>query len=610
MRMLFGFTLSVTFLASFNTFAADVDLAKVSQQQDWRNLLHIPRHSNRSEIENQAFFLADNGRNDAEAELRATLALFQQEHVDNNDHPQCIYPARFFWLQQQGLLVDVERARCTDFSEWAEVAKLESSSLIFADGFLGNPASFYGHLLLKNNTQADEFGSELLNNSMNFGAAVSDDENPIVYILKGLFGGYQATYSASHFYRYNLNYAEAELRDLWNYELNISVEQAYLLAAHNWELLNTAYTYYFTHRNCAYHLGRTLELVTDQPMMPAHEPFVFPIAVVNRIFNNTINGEPAVRSVRHVESRQSRFRRKFLQLSNSEQHVARRWVETEGDSESDFLELNQSSRIRVLDVLADYYEFQLSQQRNDSNLKQRKNEVLVARMQLPAGAEAFVPANAIPPHQGVGGSMLQPRLIHNSELGAGVDLTYRIAYYDMLTPNAGKAPDSALSMGELGVRWHQDTGLELAKLWAVNIESLNINPTGLPGDGGRAWILRAGWQRNYVSAAGDDLQTFLRGGIGKAWQFGSTRLYTMLDGQLTGGDDLGNKFAIMPRVGFTYEFERSKVQCETRFIQANRTNSWAYTCDARAIHGSNWDMRIGIAHEDYTEGYLGVTVYW
>ncbi|RUO19672.1 hypothetical protein CWE08_09585 [Aliidiomarina iranensis] len=600
----------ITAEASASPSAARLQV--LAEHPDWQNLLHIPKNGNTSEIENQSFFVADNGRTNAHAELIATLALFASDHPDTADHPQCRYPARFFWLQNQGLLENVAAASCSDFKDWAEVTRLESSSLIFADGFLGNPASFYGHLLLKNNTHADNFGADLLNNSLNFGASVADDENPVVYILKGLFGGYQATYSASHFYRYNLNYSEAELRDLWEYELNVTAEQAYLLAAHNWELLNTAYTYYFTHRNCAYHLGRTLELVLDEPIMSRNEPFVFPIAVVDRLVDSTITGEPAVKGIRHIESRQSRFRHKFLQLTELERSAAEEWVDSLGLEQSTYLNLTDASKARVVTVLIDYYEFLISQNRADESLKQLKNQVLLARMRLPAGAVAFSPSAATPPHEGMGGSMLRPHMIHNSEFGAGFDFTYRIAYYDMLTPDAGKAPNSALSMGELSLRWHEHRDIEVAKLWAVNIESMNINPTGLSGDGGRAWMLRGGWERNYLADAGQDLRFFVRGGLGKAWHVGSARLYAMVDAQINERDERGNEFALMPKLGFTYAFagDQSKVRCETQFQQGNASNQWGFRCDARVSHGDDWDIRLGVAREDYTEGYMGISLYW
>lgn len=586
------------------------DLARLAAHRDWRNLLHIPAGSERSEIENASFFLASTGRTNALAELQATIALFDASHNDDENHPQCRFPARYVWLQQQGVLTNQQQASCQAFHEWAETEQLRSSSLIFADGFLGNPASFYGHLLLKNNAGNAEFGSDLLNNSLNFGAVVGDNENPIVYILKGLFGGYQATYSASHFYRYNINYAEAELRDLWDYELNVSPEQAYLLTAHNWELMQTAYTYYFTHRNCAYHIGRTLELVTDEPFMQRYEPVVFPIAVVQRLANSTINGEPAVADIRHIESRQSRFRRKFLQLDAAEQQATRAWVNSAGDDRYHYSLLREESRKRVLAVLVDYYEFQISQDRQNQTLMQLKNQVLLARMQLPAGAVVFAAAEAAAPHTAVGGSLLQPAVVQHSRLGSGLGLTYRVAYYDMLTPDAGKAADSALSMAEIDLRWHHGEGVEVARLWAVNIESLNINPTGLAGDGGRAWMLRAGWERDYLAASGQSFRAFVRGGLGKAWQHQNTRFYTMLDAQLNGRDSAGNWAAIMPRAGFTHSFGPSKILCEAGLRLRDGEQNWRYHCAARVTHRDQWDVRVGFSHEDYSEAQAAFSWYF
>lgn len=64
--------------------------------------------------------------------------------------------------------------------------------------------------------------------------------------LKGISGGYDAKYSSNHYYRYNINYAEVEMRDLWQYTLNLTSDEKTILIAHAWELLFTEYRYYFT----------------------------------------------------------------------------------------------------------------------------------------------------------------------------------------------------------------------------------------------------------------------------------------------------------------------------------------------------------------------------
>ncbi|MFP3681659.1 DUF4105 domain-containing protein, partial [Pseudomonas sp. SIMBA_041] len=68
-------------------------------------------------------------------------------------------------------------------------------SLILVSSYLKNPASSFGHVLVKTNTPIDnanntnsdvrELSSEdLLNNSYNFGARIPENENGAMYALK------------------------------------------------------------------------------------------------------------------------------------------------------------------------------------------------------------------------------------------------------------------------------------------------------------------------------------------------------------------------------------------------------------------------------------------
>lgn len=41
-----------------------------------------------------------------------------------------------------------------------------------------------------------------------------DDENPVFYVFKGVFGGYEGGFSNTEYYHHNHNYGETELRDL------------------------------------------------------------------------------------------------------------------------------------------------------------------------------------------------------------------------------------------------------------------------------------------------------------------------------------------------------------------------------------------------------------
>lgn len=84
---------------------------------------------------------------------------------------------------------------------------------MFASGYLGNPASFFGHLMLHLERPAQGQGqgetlSRLLDTSLNFGADVPSDEGLVAYMAKGLVGGYEAQYSRASFYRNTTLYSE------------------------------------------------------------------------------------------------------------------------------------------------------------------------------------------------------------------------------------------------------------------------------------------------------------------------------------------------------------------------------------------------------------------
>lgn len=55
----------------------------------------------RSYVDDERFFLADNGESHPDAELAATLKALYASPSLGDKHAQCVYPARTRWLRQQ-----------------------------------------------------------------------------------------------------------------------------------------------------------------------------------------------------------------------------------------------------------------------------------------------------------------------------------------------------------------------------------------------------------------------------------------------------------------------------------------------------------------------------
>jgi hypothetical protein len=110
----------------------------------------------KSEIVSPEFFLSPLGATDPQAELRATLEALAAPPGDAPDqHARCRFVARYKWLRQsldwRG--VEVPETPCPLYQAYTHRNQIESLSLVYATGYLSNPASFYGHILLKFNTR-------------------------------------------------------------------------------------------------------------------------------------------------------------------------------------------------------------------------------------------------------------------------------------------------------------------------------------------------------------------------------------------------------------------------------------------------------------------------
>jgi len=151
--------------------------------------------------------LAPQGNTDAQAELAATVLALREPLAKGreDDHAACRFPARRQWLETRipALRTELKNTlgglRCPAFTEWGDSQETESISLMFANGYLGNPASYYGHLFLKFNSKKSG-QSYLLDKTENFGALDVKGDNPVQYIVKALVGGYDGGFSQIDFF--------------------------------------------------------------------------------------------------------------------------------------------------------------------------------------------------------------------------------------------------------------------------------------------------------------------------------------------------------------------------------------------------------------------------
>lgn len=586
-------------------------LAYTSDDKLWKKLLHFNYDLQRSEIENDDFFISKLGQINPQVEKEATLKAFLEGAIDKEtDQPfLCKYPARALFFIKLGYDLPDPYSSCPAFAKWLGEKQNIQLSIVYADGYMGNPASFYGHILFKinNNKQASP-----LSNTLNFGARVPDNENPVVYILKGLSGGYDARYTSNNFYRYNINYTEVEMRDLWEYRLNLTQEEAYFLAAHAWEMLFTDYTYYFTHRNCAYFIARMMDLVLTESLVSTYDPFVLPVSVFTSLMEaKTVSGNLAVANVERKPSRQSRFRQMFSELNVSEKQVFNS-ILNQDISLSRIKSLNEQAQIHVLDTMIDYLDYLLITGEENPTLLKKKKDVRKARIRLPLRKVKFEPKAMTKPHIGHHPSLFRLSYVLQDSNRDRFRVALRPAFYDKLSRGGGILENSALSMAELELDFSRND-IAISKFNFLNIEALPIDASGLKGDRGIAWNLRFGNERDFLTDFKPTNEWFLEGGIGKAQKKSRFIWFYFLNARIQTPNVVAQRYILEPKFGFIFEHTKHKFLCEFSYpvsIKSSYTSKLTSECEASLFQTQKHGFRIGLGRSYDTELSLSYLRYF
>jgi hypothetical protein len=496
----------------------NVSVKSVAESKIWLKLLGYESRE-KSAITSADFFFADDGSINPLSELQATIKAFNVERTQNpNQHPTCKFPGRYRYLKNMGLLGSEKYnlKYCSDFIAFSgidDATIIYSPSLVYVTGYLGNPASYFGHLLI--NLDNDKNGSKsnnLQNIALNFGARIPDNENMALYVIKGFIGTYDALYTSKEFYYHLHLYSEEDLRDIWEYRLNLSPIEYQLLSGHLWEMIGATHKYYFANRNCAYAVAKSLELVTDNELSSRFSPWVAPQAVLQSLQEATTDGKNIVSKINYLPSRQSKLYKKFKQLSRHEKTTLKAAI-TNGPISIKRTDIPNSEKIRVADTLMDYHRMIF----NGSDMYKYPpfNDAVNYRYTLPIGAPQFELNDTKQPHLGH-----KPSYLELGYKGGDVSSDYgtlriRPAYYDQLDAGFGHIKGSALSMFDATFAF-SESGVEIEHIDLLKIENFYAFKTDLPGDDKSPWTLGIGAKKMNNSCE-DCLGYFAYGGLGYAY---------------------------------------------------------------------------------------------
>ncbi len=560
--------------ASQSSDAAPSSLKRIVQLNDnasdplWLSLLQydVSRASPRSDVLPGDFFLTANGHQDPLAELLAFIdAVYATIPDDPNTHAICRFPARVLYLRRVLDVKDLPKLSCPDYDAWSGYGRITGATLIFASGSLGDPATFYGHILLKFTSNATFSGiaarqmgrGNLLDTSLNYGAVLPENENAVVYVVKGLFGGYSSTYTSVKYYEQRGDYVQSQDRDLWEYELNLAPDQLDLLVASSWELYHQENTYYFLSANCAYRFAELVALATGQSIDFQGKPWSLPLDVfVDLTTMQGSNGQPLIAKIDRVHAPTTRFLDAYEALDAEQQDALELSVRSALDDNEPYAPapyfgrpgISDKDRAEVVEAALLYIAMIRAQDEGGNAIKDLANldkAFLVQRVQLPAGDTGIgLSGDTRPPHEGHRTSTAQVTYLNNNRLGEGFELRLRPVLTDFLSLSAGEAPFSELSMGALSFIL-RDGKVRLQSFDALRITAISTRKSGLPYEYRPSWRFLFGAESESLAKDGD-VVAFVEGGYGHAFApTKNTAIYGMFEGRLdTGRDNVRAGFSV------------------------------------------------------------------
>ena len=614
--------LFVLFLPSFHTYSNNstqdnlseyIDAIKLYDETIWLKLLHYKKKATskyQSEIVTPSFFLSKVGKTSPKDELLASIHAFLEPiHIekDTNQHAQCQFPARYKWVSSQleKFNLDFPDVHCPNYRQWLEKSQVKSISLIYASGFFENPASFYGHLLVKLNSETAS--KDLLATSVNYGAQVPSEENIVSYIAKGLFGGYDARFSYNYYYK-NVNiYSQIEMRDMWEYKLNLSQSEVEIIVDHIWELLHHDFTYFFIKQNCAYRIAELIELPLSKNIINKNELWILPIEVVKGVHNY----DGLLESYKYIPSKRTNFVSKYLASTEKEKGYIKGFIAENQKIQIEDEPIDDMSKSKIIDTLFDYHASMYVADYENPEYKIKRKQLLGEQLKLPPIRIDQPVNNNEPPHKGQAPSLFQMTAFYNERLEEGVHVRLRPAYYDLLSRDVGRRQYSSLSMFDLQVSFLDD-GLKFHSLDLLKIDNLHVSETDIVSLSDYSWKIRLGFEPTDMSCI-SCTASFIEGGIGKAYSLGSnSALYAFIEGRAQ--SKARRLLSGTPKIGWirkVLDGWHSHASIGYRqYIDHSEDSNLITLFENRFGNDPNWDIRLKFEKHVASETSIALNYYW
>ena len=506
----------------------------------WLKLLYFREGDSRSQVISDDFFLSPKGQMQPEAEMLENISAFLHLDPEISNHAICKFPARYFWLNKHlAFPLDLQPLQTSQkLQKWALERPVESVSLYFVSGYLGNPASAFGHCLLRFNTYSPDDHLGLFDTALNYGALVPSDENAVAYIFKGMFGGYTAGFSDKYYYTQDLVYTRTEFRDIWEYELNLSEDQKSLLLLHLWEIMGKKFRYYFLEENCAYRMAELIQLIIKESLINDVSTWYAPIELFQSLeainTERLVAGQPLlIKAIKPIPSHQRKLYHQFLQLPKEHIYLANKIIRYGLKTmKPEYDKLNDQEKSSLLEAILSYFLYKMASDSPDEKIKREaaKKEILLARFalapkqkQAPASPPSILsPAKGTKPIEAnFGLAMEDHQQLHGH---------FSISPYSRSAVGKNQIRGEELVVAEGAFSFNNEAEILFDHFDLIRLRKVDVTPFQLEGERHISWELKLNSSRLIQDR---DRHVYDTQGLflaGKSWELGSHTTTSLMGG--------------------------------------------------------------------------------
>ena len=472
----------------------------------------------KSEIDNPDFFFAPNGKEDADAELNATIEALLNENIFDDNASSCRFPARKAWLEEKLQIKEFPKVECKEYEATLERLAPKSVTLVFPAAHINSPASMFGHTFLRINSH---YNSKLLAYAINYAAnADPDKENATVFALKGLFGGYHGSYSLLPYYEKLKEYRDAEQRDIWEYDLNLSEREVLQMVRHIWELNGTYSDYYFFTKNCSYNMLWLIEIA--RPSVDLRSYFTFEVAPLESV--HAADEEKLIVAKNFRPSKRTLLLEYEKRIESKNIELVKKLLNTEIKSQELLLstEISQEQKRFIYEAAVEFLESSYSKNSmNKEEYLEHFHALTKARASLGKGEKLHIktPSNPLDGHQAVRASVGYAQRDGDSLALIGI----RPAYHDLEDSSVGFLRGTEIEFLDLLLSYKEDKKVAVENATLLSIVSLAQNSEFYNS---LSWRANIGWDRDSLKEH-TSFQTSVGVGYSAGGEFGY--FYVMLD---------------------------------------------------------------------------------